>query len=95
MADTLPIRIKIADRSYGFTTNPDDEEYLRKAGKLIQERIEEFRAMGYRDTQDMLARVAIDCMVARLKGDEQGERLQRTIFDKLITLDQTVGAVLE
>lgn len=95
MADKLPIRIKVADRSYGFQTDPDEEEYLRKAGKLIQERIQEFRDMGYRDVQDILARVAIDCLVARLKGDEQGERLQRTIFDKLTRLDQTVSSVLD
>lgn len=95
MADKLPIRIKVAELSYGFRTDPDEEQLLRKAGNLVQERIQEFRNQGYRDVQEILARVAIDCMVARIKGDEQGERLQRTIFDKLTRLDQTVGSVLD
>lgn len=95
MADKLPIRIKIAEISYGFRTDPDEEQLLRKAGNLVQERIQEFRSLGYRDVQEILVRVAIDCMVARMKGDEQAERLQRTIFDKLTRLDQTVGSVLD
>lgn len=95
MADKQPIRIKVAELSYGFRTDPDEEVYLRKAGKLVQERIKEFRGMGYRDMQEILARIAIDCLVARIKGDEQGEQLQRTIFDRLTKLDQTVGLALD
>ena len=92
--EKLSIRIKVADREYGIKTLPDEEIFLREAGKLIRDQIQKYRELGVKDTQDILAMVALDCLVARLKGDEQTRRLQKMVFDKMTQLDQTITPTL-
>jgi cell division protein ZapA len=95
MADELlPVQIQIADRSIGLLCPPEEEEYLREAGRLIRERIVFYRELGFRDTQEVLARIALDALVARLKGDDQLERTQRLVFEKVTQLNQTVAGAL-
>jgi cell division protein ZapA len=92
--ELLPVNIQIADRKIGLTTPPEEEKYLRDAGTLIQERIDFYRTLGFRDTQEVLARIALDALVARLKGDEQLRRMQELVFDKVTQLNQTVSDAL-
>lgn len=90
MDELLSIRIKVADRELGLKTRPDTEIFLREAGKLVRERIDEYRRMGYKDMADIVAMVALDGMMARLRAEEQSRRLQRMVVDKLTQLDSIV-----
>lgn len=64
----LAVKIKIGDRTYPMRVQAVDEARVRQAGKLINEQIkaysEQFRI---HDKQDLLAMVAFDCLVAKLK----------------------------
>jgi cell division protein ZapA len=63
----LSIRLKIGDREYPMKVSADDEEKIRKAGKIINERIREYRnRFGINDKQDLLAMVAFDCIIEQL-----------------------------
>lgn len=88
--EELSIRLKIADREYGIKAEPDNETLVRDAGRLIQEELKKYRDMGVRDTQDALAMLAFDCLVTKLRSDQQIQRLQRMVFDKITQLDQVV-----
>jgi cell division protein ZapA len=90
MEERLSIRIKIADRDYAFKSLPEEEVFLRDAGKLIRERIEVHRSRGVRDTQDILALVALDCLVSSLKTDDQARQMQNRIYDRIAQLNQTI-----
>lgn len=90
MEERLSIRIKIADRDYTFKSLPEEEVFLRDAGKLIRERIEVHRSRGVRDTQDILALVALDCLVSSLKTDDQARQMQNRIYDRIAQLSQTI-----
>jgi cell division protein ZapA len=92
--EELPIRVKIADRHYKLFVEPDSEAIVREAVKLIQEEFEQHRGLGVSDTQEALARVAFNCLVAKLKGDRQVQRLQQMVFDKVTQLDQVVTPVI-
>ncbi|OIN56544.1 cell division protein ZapA [Arsenicibacter rosenii] len=94
MEDQLSIRIKIADRDYRLKSQPGEEAYVRKAEKILEERIEHYRKLGARDTQDILAMIAVDCLVARQKGEEQMQRLQRLVVDRITQLDQIITPAL-
>lgn len=56
MAESLKIKISIADRIYPMTIAPHQEEGLRKAAKKIEAVIKQFEEnYAVRDKQDVLA----------------------------------------
>lgn len=67
----LSIKIKICDREYPMRVAPEDEEMVRQAGKTLNEKIKHYRErFGIDDKQDLLAMVAFDCLVERLKCED-------------------------
>jgi cell division protein ZapA (FtsZ GTPase activity inhibitor) len=69
--ETLSIRLKIGDREYPMKVKVQDEAKIRRAGKLINEKIKKYREeFGLDDKQDLLAMVAFDCMMEVLELNE-------------------------
>jgi cell division protein ZapA len=68
----LSIRIKIGDREYPMKVSAAEEEKVRRAGKLINEKMRAYTArFGLHDKQDLLAMVAFDCIVERLETESK------------------------
>ena len=68
---SLSIRIRIADRDYPMRAPAGEEERLRKAGRLINEKLREFKAQyNVDDRQDLLSMVAIYCMAEKIRLEE-------------------------
>ncbi len=88
--EELPIRVKIADRYYRLLVEPESEAVVREAAKLIQEEFKRHRETGTSDAQEALAMIAFDCLVTKLRGERQVQRLQQMVFDKITQLDQVV-----
>lgn len=60
MAELIPVNITIGDRNYRLKIEPADEEKLRKTGKVINEKILEFKTIfAGKDMQDFIAMVLI------------------------------------
>lgn len=60
MADSLKIKVSIANRVYPLTIDPTQEEGLRKAAKKIEAMINQFEQnYSVRDKQDVLAMCAL------------------------------------
>ncbi|MBB3124938.1 MULTISPECIES: cell division protein ZapA [Mesoflavibacter] len=60
MADTLKIKLSIANRVYPLTIAPSQEEGLRLAAKKIEAMIKQFeQSYSVRDKQDVLAMCAL------------------------------------
>jgi cell division protein ZapA len=82
--DTLSIKIKIGDREYPMKVKVEDEAKIRRAGKLINEKLKKYREeFGLDDRQDLLAMVAFDCMVETMElnemSSEDSEKVKLTI----------------
>ncbi|MEX2594771.1 MAG: cell division protein ZapA [Anditalea sp.] len=82
--DTLSIKIKIGDREYPMKVNVEDEARIRRAGKLINDKLKRYREeFGLDDRQDLLAMVAFDCMVETMElnemSSEDSENVKSTI----------------
>ncbi|AKD54322.1 cell division protein ZapA [Spirosoma radiotolerans] len=92
--EELPIRVKIADRFYKLAVEPESEAIVREAAKLIQDELKQYRERGLSDTQEALAMIAFDCLVTKLRGERQMQRLQQMVFDKITQLDQVVTPVI-
>ncbi len=88
--EELPIRIKIADRTYPLRVEPEAEAIVREVAKLIQEQLKQHRESGISDTQDALAMVAFDSLITKVRADQKMQRLQQTVYDRIAQLDQIV-----
>lgn len=66
------IKIGIADRTYPFTISPSDEEKIRRAGKMINDRLDFFKKRYNCDNQDALSMSVIQ-FVTKLIEVEQNQ----------------------
>ena len=88
------VNLQIADRPYKLSVEPESEAVVRKAAKMIQEKLAQCRKDGHTDTQEALAMIAFDCLVNQLRGEQKMQRLQQMVFDKITQLDQAVTPVI-
>ncbi len=91
----LSIRIKIGDREYPMKVQPGDEERLRMAGKVINEKIKAYREQfGIDDKQDLLAMVAFDCLVDRFQAEEENHGVDDAMIEKVKSLNDLISKAL-
>ncbi|HYG00911.1 MAG TPA: cell division protein ZapA [Chryseosolibacter sp.] len=90
--EELSIKIKIADREYPMKVKRADEERVRIAGKLINEKLKSYREQfGIDDKQDLLAMVAFDCIVDKMTAEETYQAIDQTVFEKVSQLNHLVS----
>ncbi len=88
----LSIKIKIGNRDYPMRVQADDEERIRKAGKLLNEKIKNYHnQFGINDTQDLVAMVAFDCLVEKLKKEESSEANDDFSLGEISKLNQLIS----
>ena len=93
--DHLSIKIKIADREYPMKVTSDDEEKVRNAGKLINEKLRSYREQfGIDDKQDLLAMVAFDSVVDKLEMEKQEKEMDDSVVQKINHLNLLVSQSL-
>ncbi len=80
------IKVTIADRLYPFSINPMDEEEVRLAVKMINERLENSKKrFQIQDNQDALAITAFQFVVQLIREKRQDN--SGTILSEISTLD--------
>ena len=92
----LSIKIKIADREYPMKVDADNEEKLRLAGKLINEKLKNFRdTFGIDDKQDLLAMVAFGAFVDKIELEETNSDLNTKAVEELNQLSDFIQESLK
>jgi cell division protein ZapA len=92
--EKLSIRLNLADRYYPLKIDPNDEEKIRKAAKLINEKILQYKQRyANKDTQDFLAMAALQFVIKYLEMDEQEN--SKPITDELEALNEELDNYLE
>lgn len=93
--DELSIKIKIADREYPMKVKRNEEERVRAAGRLINEKLKSYREQfGLDDKQDLLAMTAFDCLVQKLASEESGQTIDQSVVEKVTHLNQLVSQAI-
>lgn len=93
MDDKLSIRVNVADRYYPLKIERKDEEKIRKAAKLINEKVQAYKQhYADKDTQDFLAMAALQFVIKVLET-EQTEPIDDITKD-LEALSQQVAEIL-
>ncbi|MDQ4139828.1 MAG: cell division protein ZapA [Bacteroidota bacterium] len=90
----LSIKIRIADRDYPMRVNEEEEERLRTAGRMINERLKAFREQfGIADKQDLLAMVALESLADKLHTVQSKAENESTLVDKLTHLNKLLASL--
>ncbi|PIQ20221.1 MAG: cell division protein ZapA [Cytophagales bacterium CG18_big_fil_WC_8_21_14_2_50_42_9] len=90
----LSIKIRIADRDYPMRVTEEEEERLRKAGRMLNERLKMFREQfGIEDKQDLLAMVALEVAADSLTTAKTKEATSSHFADKLSRLEEVLSSL--
>jgi cell division protein ZapA len=90
--EELSIKIKIADREYPMKVKRDDEERVRLASRLINEKLKSYKdQFGLEDKQDLLAMVAFDSLVEKMTTEETHHTIDQTVYEKVTHLNHLVS----
>jgi cell division protein ZapA (FtsZ GTPase activity inhibitor) len=94
MENTVPVNLKIDGRKYPIKALKDEEENLRKAEKLINERINfHLKDKKIYDKQDLYAMVMIEYVYNHIKLEEGNENLLKSIGDKLSSVEDVLNRI--
>ena len=84
----LSIKIKIGDREYPMKVKPEEEERVRLAGKLLNEKLKTFKEhFKIDDKQDLLSMVAFDVQATAALKEAEYQNLENQLEQRLNTLD--------
>ncbi|HSV89088.1 MAG TPA: cell division protein ZapA [Bacteroidales bacterium] len=90
------ISVIIAERPYRLSiVNEEEEQTFREAGRLIRDRMAEFgNTYAFRDKQDLLAMVALQCAVDYLNLNNKIES-HSSLKDKLFLIEKILDESLK
>ncbi len=94
MDDKLSIRVNVADRYYPLKVERENEEKIRKAARMINEKVLQYKQRySDKDVQDFLAMAALQYVI---KLTEEEEKLENDyIPDTIRELIQKIDSALE
>ena len=94
MDDKFSIRVNVADRYYPLKVERENEEKIRKAARMINEKVLQYKQRYTdKDVQDFLAMASLLYVI---KLTEEEEKLEKDYLpDALKELIQKVDSVLD
>lgn len=91
----LSIKLRIGSREYPMRVKAEDEERIRRAGKILNEKMKTYREkFGIEDQQDLLAMVAFDCQVEKMKNEESKITTDEHSLNQVIQLNQLLSQTI-
>lgn len=94
MEDKLSIRVNVADRYYPLKIDRNDEEKIRKAAKMINEKVLQYKERySDKDLQDFLAMAALQFVIKLIESETKFD--VSPVLDELTELDEWLGDYLE
>lgn len=93
--ESLKIKVTVANRTYPLTIKRDDEEQVRKAVKVIEERLKVYeKSFAARDTQDLLSMCLLE-MAVKVLTDEQKVIVDSSLEQQLHLLESLIDEQLQ
>jgi cell division protein ZapA len=93
MDDKLSIRINVADRYYPLKIDRSDEEDIRKAARMINEKVLQYKQKYVdKDIQDFLAMASLQYVIKMLELEKQ--RKSTDLSESLKELTSQIDEVL-
>ncbi|PRD47471.1 cell division protein ZapA [Sphingobacterium haloxyli] len=84
----ISIKINIADRVYPLRVATEEEEVIRYAAKLINEKIKELQEnYAVRDKQDLLSMCVLQYATGMIKAERSAQQQENGLEEKVHELD--------
>ena len=94
MDDKLSIRVNVAERFYPLKINRADEEKIRKAARLINEKVLQYKQRYTdKDLQDFLAMAALQFVIRLIESEENNDFMP--LHEELRDLNRELEDYLE
>ncbi|MDZ7739025.1 MAG: cell division protein ZapA [Bacteroidales bacterium] len=94
MDDKLSIRVNVADRYYPLKVSRDEEEGIRKAARMINEKVLQYKQKYVdKDIQDFLAMAALQYVIQLI--DLDGKVEEKDVSQSIRQISEKIDAVLE
>lgn len=82
------ISVSIAERPYRLTIKREEEELIRKAANLINDKLKNYSAnYAFNDKQDLLAMVALEEATNALNKDNKLSDIDNSVLNELVDID--------
>ncbi|MBJ11303.1 MAG: cell division protein ZapA [Flavobacteriales bacterium] len=92
--ESLKIKVIVANRTFPLTIKRKDEEQVRKAVKVIEERLKVYeKSFAARDTQDLLSMCLLE-MSVKVLTDEQKVKVDSSVEEQLQMLESLIDEQL-
>ncbi|HEY8365656.1 MAG TPA: cell division protein ZapA [Bacteroidia bacterium] len=92
--NTLSIKLQIAGRIYPLTIHAHEEENIRKAATLLNERVKKYEeTFSVKDRQDLLAMCALEQGVQLIQKTTELQNKDRQISEKLESLHNILDKI--
>ncbi len=93
MDDKLSIKVNIAERYYPLKIDRDDEEKIRKAARLINEKVLQYKQRYVdKDTQDFLAMASLQFVIQNIENEDKTD--SSPFEESLKELNDELGSYL-
>lgn len=94
MDDKLSIKVNVAERYYPLKIERADEEKIRRAAKMINDRVLQYKQRYTdKDTQDFLAMAALQFVIRLLEHEEKLE--VSSVMDGLSEVERDLDDFIE
>lgn len=94
MDEKLSIRVNVADRFYPLRVDRGDEERIRKAAKLINDKVLQYKQRyNDKDVQDFLAMAALQYVIKVLEIENNQDA--GPLINAVALLDQKLESLLK
>jgi len=94
MNKKLSIKVNVADRYYPLTIDRSQEEVIRKAAKMINEKVLQYKQRYKdKDTQDFLAMASLQYVIKALEIENDAD--VSPIYEEVRIMEQQLSEFLE
>ncbi|MGQ1909423.1 cell division protein ZapA [Marinifilum sp. RC60d5] len=94
MENKLSIKVGVAGRSYPLNIDRSQEEVIRKAAKMIDEKVMQYKQRYKdKDTQDFLAMASLQYVIKVLELENTAD--VAPVFNELKTMERELSEFLE
>lgn len=94
MDEKLSIRINVADRFYPLKIDRKQEEVIRKAAKMINEKVLQYKQRYKdKDTQDFLAMASLQYVIKVIEAENKAD--VSPIIDEISVMEQELREFLD
>ena len=93
--ETVNMNVQIAERSYPVKVLKADEEKMRHAVKLVNDKLKQYQdAYAGKDRQDHLAMCLLNFAVENMNTDNAQQQINRTLNEQVTGLEDILNGKL-